>query len=272
MGEEPKKQRSVKKRSAVHPDLIAYQGEVELMNATWSLDTGRTVDLRLGGDAYTRNHPFKKFQRMRNGRMGTRFRCALANPDEGNQIVFAMEVMLAGWKDSSYGGQTITLWLDEEAERHPFAGFARRKNGTPGQMFIMALVEVDDNDEAIQQRQRDRAHEAGPGGVSAPDGSPAGVPGTAVAPRNPQAPRGGGGKRRLSGTAHLMVTSPMFVRYLQETRPKLAAKWTPELAKRWVKSEINVESLSQLDRESAAAGRFEMQIRRPYARWSEQEP
>lgn len=69
-----------------------------------------------------------------------------------------------------------------------------------------------------------------------------------------------------------MVTSAMFVRYLQETRPKLVKSWSPDLARRWVKSEINVESLSQLDRDQAAARRFEEQIRRPYARWSEQEP
>jgi hypothetical protein len=250
-----------KKRPGVDPDHIAYQGPVELINAQWSLDTGRTVELRLAGDAYTRLHPFKRFQQRRNGRMGTRFRCAVANPDDGNRIAFASEVMLAGWKDSSYGGQSFTLWLDEEADRHPFAGFGRRKNGTPGQMFIIALVEIDDNDEAVGQQQRERAH--GSGGVPATIGAP----GTAVARTGAPPARG----RKLSSVAHLIVTSPMFVRYLQETRPNLA-KWTPELARRWVKGEINVESLSQLDRESAAAKRFEEQIRKPYARWSEQEP
>lgn len=262
-----------RERVSVHPDHIAYQGDVELINAAWSLDQGRTVELRLCGDAYDRNHPFKKFQRMRAGRMGTRFRCAVANPDCANAIVFASEVMLAGWKDSSYAGQTITLWLDEEAERHPFAGFARRKNGTPGQMFIIALVEVDDNDEAVRQQQRDSAHEAGSSGVPAPAGGPARVPGTAVATQAPGANGRRRGVRQLSSTAHLMVTSAMFVRYLQETRPRLVRdKWTPDLARRWVKSEINVESLSQLDREPAAAKRFEEQIRKPYARWGEQEP
>lgn len=65
----------------------------------------------------------------------------------------------------------------------------------------------------------------------------------------------------------------MFVRYLQETKSTLIKRpWTAELARRWAKHEIKVESLSQLDRDPEAFQRFEVQIRKPYARWSNQEP
>lgn len=255
------------KRPTVDPDKIAYRGEVELINAAWSLDSGRTVEFRLAGDAYTRLHPFKRFQQRRNGRMGTRFRCAVGDSKTG-LVHYAGEVMLAGWKDSSFAGQTITLWLDEEADRHPFAGFNRRKNGTPGDMFAVALVEVDDNEQAVRQQQRERAIETGPGGLPAPGRGASGNKGKPVAGKPPAGAR----RSKPSQTAHLMVTSNMFVRWLVETRPKLVKKWDAQLARRWVKSEINVESLSELDRDPAALERFEKQIRKPYARWNGQEP
>lgn len=239
---------------------IAYRGEVELINATWSLDSGRTVELRLAGDAYSRIHPFKKFQQRRNGRMGTRFRCAVADTRTG-AIFFAGEVMLAGWKDSSFSGQCITLWLDDEADRHPFAGYNRRKNGTPGDMFAVALVEIDEHEQPIDQQQRERV-----------EGS--GAPAEPAAKRAAQGGGGGApGRRRSqpSQQAHLMVTGPMFVRYLQETKPLRGKSWTAELARRWVKQEIAVESLSDLDRDPAALKRFNEKIRKPFARWNNQE-
>lgn len=242
---------------------IAFRGEVELINANWSLDQGRTVEFRLVGDAYSRIHPFKRFQQRRNGRMGTRFKCAVAKSFQG-EIYFVGETMLAGWKDSSYGGQTITLWLDDEADRHPFAGFNRRKNGTPGDLFAIVLVEIDENEQPVRQQQDE--HAPGQGGVPAPGGGPPRHQGKSVA-GGAHSPR----RSKPSQQAHLMVTSAMFVRYLQETRPKLVRQWTPEVARRWVKSEINVESLSQIDRDSAAFKRFEEQIRKPYARWNHQE-
>lgn len=252
-------------KPTVDPDKIAYRGEVELLNAAWSLDAGRTVELRLAGDAYTRLHPFKRFQQRRNGRMGSRFHCAVGDAKTG-QLHFRGETMLAGWKDSSFSGQTITLWLDEEADRHPFAGFNRRKNGTPGDMFYLALVEIDENEQPVKQQQRERAID-GSAEVREPGARAAGPSGKSVAKGAP----GGARRSKPSQTAHLIVTSNMFVRWLVETRPKLVKQWTPEVARRWVKSEINVESLSQLDREPAALERFETQIRKPYARWNNQE-
>lgn len=68
-----------------------------------------------------------------------------------------------------------------------------------------------------------------------------------------------------------MVTGNMFVRYLEETQAGVVKQWTPELARRWVKREIQVESLSELDQNKAAYERFERIIRKPFARWNHQE-
>jgi len=68
-----------------------------------------------------------------------------------------------------------------------------------------------------------------------------------------------------------MVTSPMFVRWLTETNPREGG-WTPELARRWTKMTLEVESLSELDQKPEARVRFERDVRKPYARWNNQEP
>jgi hypothetical protein len=262
-----------------HADL-AFVGEMELTNAAWNLDAGRTVEFRICGDAYSRVHPFKKYQQRRNGRMGTRFRIAVADSKTG-EMFFHGEVMLAGWKDSSYSGQQITLWLDEEADRHPFAGFNRRKNGAPGDMFAVSMGELDDNDQLVNEARREAVEAAVHGsGDTAPAGpgvGAAGAPGAGAEPRagakdRPGAAKAARGGRRFSSQAHLMVTSKMFIRYLEETKPRPNQLWTAERAKMWVKNELKIESLSDLDRNKSAERAFHEKIRKPYARWNEQTP
>jgi hypothetical protein len=273
-------------------ELIAWQGTVEILNATWSLDTGRTVELRLCGDAFDRVHPFKQFQKRRNGRVGTRFQAVFSRVDSGEQIL-NMEVMLAAWKDSSSIGQSITLWLDNEVETHPFCGCTRRKANQPGDVFVLVLVELNDDDTPINQTQRgnlerelqspdgagaQRGVHDRPGaapGVQAPTaanqqagGSPPAIPGGPGA----GAGRAGQKPRRLSSSVHLLVTNPIFVRWLQETKGTLVKQWTPELARQYTKKVVQIESLADLDRDQAAVKRFNDEIRRPYERWKNQEP
>ena len=88
--------------------LIAFSGEVECLNATWSLDGGRRLELRICGEAFGRNHPFKRFQQKRNGHVGTRFKASFARISTG-ECVGMMELMLCAWKDSSSIGQSVTF-------------------------------------------------------------------------------------------------------------------------------------------------------------------
>lgn len=269
-------------------NAIAFQGEIEILNAAWSLDSGRTVEFRLCGEAYDRVHPFKIFQRRRGGRVGTRFRAVFANVDSGEQLL-TMDVMLAGWKDSSSVGQSVILWLDDEVDVHPFCGVTRRKNSTPGDIFALVLVELNDDETAVaQNRIGQDVHQGGGQGVSASVHDSAAV--TAGAPASRAAhgaasggghatkegsPQGGATPRRaqkLSSSVHLLVTSPIFVRWLKETKGSLVKDWTQELARQYAKQVIKVESLSDLDRDPEAVKRFHENIRRPYERWYRQEP
>jgi hypothetical protein len=271
--------------------LIAFQGEVELLNASWDLENGRMVEFRVCGEAYGRVHPFKKYQQRRGGRMGSRFKAAFGRVTTG-ELLMSCEVMLAAWKDSSAVGQSIKFWLDNEVEMHPFCGCVRRKNGTPGDVFTLVLVELNDDDTPVNQNQRDRAEgqlprESGVGvqtGVLEPSATASGVQeGAEAGEQADRAPTGapsgarkaasGGGKpRRFSSSVHLLVTSALYVQFLQETKPTLVKQWTPELARRYTKQVIKVESLSDLDRDPAAVKRFHDEIRRPYERWYRQEP
>lgn len=266
--------------------LIAWQGTVEILNATWSLDSGRTVELRLCGDAYDRVHPFKRFQKRRNGRVGTRFQAAFSRVDDGAALL-SMEVMLAAWKDSSSIGQSITLWLDNEVEMHPFCGCQRRKAQQPGDVFALVLVELNDDDTPIHQSQRETlavgTGEAVPPGVhdTRATAPPARGPDAPVRGSQPGAHRSGAGParggadkkpRKLSSSVHLLVTSRIFLRWLQETKGALVKEWTPELARLYAKKLMGVESIGDLDRDAEAVKRYHNEIRRPYERWLHQEP
>ena len=278
----------------MNPGLIAFQGEVELLNASWDLENGRMVEFRICGEAYGRVHPFKKYQQRRGGRMGSRFTAAFGRCTTG-ELLMHCEVMLAAWKDSSAVGQSVKFWLDNEVAVHPFCGCERRKNGTPGDVFTLVLVELNDDDTPVDQTK----HPLDSGGSAAPpaDESEAGfqagvhdqaaTAGDAAAPhqenrkvgagaQRPQNTTGAGqrsrARRRFSSSVHLLVTSARYVQWLQETKGTLVKQWTPELARQYTKRVIKVESLSDLDRDQEAVKRFHELIRRPYERWAHQEP
>lgn len=253
-----------------------FFGDVELLDAKWSLSDGRTVELRICGESFDRVHPFKVYQKRRNGRVGTRFHGHFASYETGEEVMM-LECMLADWKDSSSVGQAFKFWLDHESTLHPFAGFKRRKASEPGDLFTLTLVEVDDDETNINAAQRARAESgqaaaAGDGGAQ--PGEPAGhhelppVAGnrTGAHRQKQSAPR------RMSSSVHLFATSALCVRWLTETKRQLVKEWTPEVARQYIKSVCKVESLSDLDRNPEAVKRYNEEIARPYDRWYRQEP
>lgn len=64
----------------------------------------------------------------------------------------------------------------------------------------------------------------------------------------------------------------MFLQFLKETKPNAVKEWTPDNARRYVKAVLRVESLSDLDRDPAAAERYQAMIRKPYENWRHQHP
>jgi hypothetical protein len=273
------------------PELIAFSGEFEVIEAAWSLANGRTATFRICGEAFGRNHPFKKFQQRRSGRVGTRFHASFVSPDSGESI--NIELMLCSWKDSSSIGQTVAFWLDNDSSLHPFAGCAYRKGSEPGDVFAVAIVELTDDDQPVRQDanhlgevSQARPVPEDPRPAAAAEGLPAATSGMSGDPAVPQNGRGGsqggtagngrnrrvpGKPSKLSSLAHRTVTNPQFVQFLRETKPN-TAKWTPEIARRYAKTLIQVESLSDLDRDPAAAERFRNMIGKPYDQWRYQYP
>lgn len=248
---------------------LAFGKECELLNASWSLDSGRTVEFRITGEAFDRIHPFKRFTQRRNGRAGTRFIAAIAATKTG-EMVYHDQVMLAAWGDNSTHGQHFKLWLDEDSAQHPFAGYERRKAQNPGDLFAVGLVELNDDDTAIDQTAREKLEGAVAGQPNG--GAPSGGASRVQTPAAPKAAGSGYKAKKFSSSVHLMVTGALFVRWLRETRPKVVKEWTPELAKRYVKQLLEVESLSELDRNPKAAERFHRDIRRPFEKWAHQDP
>lgn len=223
--------------------MIAWSGEIELLNASWSLDSGRMAEFRLiekpddGPE-----HPFKEYQKRRNGKVGQRFGVSIV-PDESTTPAYDGELMLAGWTNS-HEGKSVKFWLDEEAERHPFAGYTRRSKTAPGSLFAAAFVVIDETG-AVDRMQEEQAKE----------------------------PK----RRKLSAQAHLMITSTLFCNYLRErcaytvTLRKKGRDWTPDSARGYVKWLIGVTSLSDIDWDTSAAERFHVLVRKPFARYNGQE-
>lgn len=216
-----------------------FEGELELINATWSLDSGRTVELRIveHDDMHDLINPFKVYQKKRAGKMGQRFQAAIVAVGETTPT-YSGELMLAGWADTEKG-KTVKFWIDHEADTHPFAGFDRRTATKVGQLFMGVLVEIQDDGSAVDKEAEER-----------------------VSPR-----------KLLSRDAHFMVTGDLFQQYLRE-RTDIEGKLRRRgktldaaTSKQYVRSVLGVESLKDLDTRPDLAARFHDEIRKPFVKW-----
>lgn len=229
--------------------LIAYNGELELMNAKWELSSGRTVEFRLIETAATEGdlNPFKEYQKRRNGHVGQRFHGAVV-PVGADEPAYSGEMMLAGWADTERG-KTVKFWLDHEATEHPFSGFQKRTGSEPGSLFMGVFAELNCEGQAINQHKQSIAEGRAPSA------------------------------RKLSSQVHLMVTSPLFCQFLTERSKKTATIQRKGLAwnsihkgemmsRAYVKSILGIESLSALDKDPAKAEQFHNTFRRQFLRWN----
>jgi hypothetical protein len=69
-------------------------------------------------------------------------------------IAFEGEVMLLQWAESSTRGRTVTFLLDNEGEAHPFRDFTIKSGKRAGQRFMCVLVQIDDDEQPVEQRQK----------------------------------------------------------------------------------------------------------------------
>lgn len=223
---------------------IAFQGEIELLNAAWSLDSGRTVEFLLAGEQANELsiNPFKVYQKRRGGKVGQRFRAVIV-PLGFEVACFDDELMLAGWGDTDKG-KTVRFWIDEESSLHPFAGYNKRHGKNPGQRFMAAMSLIEE-DESVGQ----------------PD--PEDVPQTERKHRN----------WTRSQEVHLIVTGRAFQIWMDQQLgiARLVEKGEPPISARdYVKSALQLSSLSELDIGEDAYNRWRERFWKPFSHWAEE--
>lgn len=219
-------------------DEIAHESDFELLDALWTLKSGRTVELRVVETEEDHIHPFKKYQKKRGGHVGTIFQTLFTKKDTG-EIIYDGEMMLAGWGDGSDKGQWVKFWLDEERDLHPFAGFTGRHGREQiGDIFHGTFAELDDSSQPVDQKQEKKVTKR---------------------------------KQTLSQFAYLLAhENEHFLQFLREKAPPLAngKEWTPDIAHMFIKHVCGkIDSLGDLDRIDTAAETFHKAIRKPYARF-----
>ena len=217
--------------------LIAYKGQVTLDKAVWDNITGMTmvVDLEQRPHELTAANPFKKFTKMRKGRVGTRFSVVMMS-DGDKSPAYDDEVMLKGWNDGTNGWR-VTFWINaDEDGLHPFM------NDDKGSEFALVAGELDDDNEAIDQVKREKVE-------------------TAVKRKH----------QGLSSYAAMLCRTPGFHKWLEEKQGLIVlspemGKWE-DAAKVWMCQKLGIESRAELDSDAYRALMFHAEIREPYAAW-----
>lgn len=221
--------------------IVVYADDATLEKVIWDNLWGQYIFLKLEqkpGDKYGA-HPFKKFTKMRKGKVGTRFGAvfSLSNGD----IFYNDEVMLKNWADGA-SGWTLHLWVSPDKDGfHPFMDVDNKD------VFALAMVELDDDNVAIDQDKRDRVEAA------------------------PKTRR----ERTLSNYAAQLCRNKTFWEFATTQKglwPKdyeaLADQGFENLLAVWMRNYLGIKSRSELDTDRHVADQFHADIRRPYARWN----
>lgn len=132
--------------------IVGYHAIVTMHNAAWGDESGSTVTFKLPTEEDSRN-PFHAYTKRRSGKAGTRFHMVVNEVD--GQAIYNDEVMLAGWNDSQQNGHTAKFWIAADAMGHPFEGISRKTD------LAIALAELDDDNEPIDPKMRDRVEQQG---------------------------------------------------------------------------------------------------------------
>jgi len=224
-----------------HPkmQIIAWHGVVTMHQAAWGDEAGSTVTFRLPmADHEGERNPFQSFTKRRKGRAGTRFYMAVTTSESVPKSLYMDEVMLAGWNDSQQHGHTVKFWLCNDGMGHPFEGMNRT------QELALALSELDDDNEVIDQKMRDRVEKQ----VET-------------------------GKQKLSNVAAMLCRQKKFYdfcmeQYVQSGQIDFSPPVHDEAtAKQWMYQELGINSRAELDSEQQAAQLFHDKVRKPYLVW-----
>jgi len=231
--------------------LVAWSGRLELVDALWSLKSGRTVKFNIiQGEGVPKGvHPFAGFVKRRGNRVGTRFHMALVSPGF-EQPAYDDQVMLKGGVNPLTGPMTLEFWIDEESEAHPLRGYSHRDGNVPGQEFAAVFVEFGNDGHPIDQTQRNliESHHIRK-------------------------------DHSLSRFAAMLCENDLFVRFLSETvildwddkhQPVMGNMeywWSFGRVTKWVREKCEVASRAEFDSDDEAALLFHSRVRQPYAAW-----
>ena len=216
-------------------NIVAFKGNVTLDKAIWDNIWGMyaTFDLEQAPQDKNNANPFKKFTKMKKGKVGTRFGAVFTFADEST--AYQDEVMLKGWNDGTTGWR-VTLWMNADSHGlHPFMSLDK------GQELALVMAELDDDNEVIDQVQRERVTEA-------------------------KQHR----KQGLSNYAALLCRTPEFWKYLRHLNVEFPEGPMEPIAKDWVCQTLDINSRAMLDSDPAAIANFHEQIRKPYSEWASQ--
>jgi len=146
---------------------------------------------------------------------------------------FHGEVQLASWSETHNGGAKIVLWLADPSDLDVFRTLTLRKGNTAGQRFMVAMVEIDDDEQPVQPP-----------------------------PAKPEPEKGGA----LANLAGMWCDAQEFWLFLRAQRcPCGSAKEAAEI----IYHVCKVKSRAELDHNEEAARIFQEKFRGPFMRWKQ---
>jgi hypothetical protein len=225
---------------------LAWAGELMLMGASWNDKDGHMIKMKIVSPNEEKPNPFKAFTKRKGGRAGTRFHASVAHVQglRGNETCYDGQFMLAGWQDSSTAGYGVTFWCEppEDGRVHAFDGFTRGVDS-----FMVALVELSDDDTPVDQEKRERIEK--------------------VEEQSEQ--KAQERKKPLLSTAAAMICqNPAFWRWVHHERGGPVVVNSDQAAQ-WMREHLGIDSRRDLDTMDAKAEQFHRAIRRPFAEWME---
>lgn len=145
------------------------------------------------------------------------------------KIAFHGELQLLGWSETNTRGRTVTFQVDGDDVDHPFKTFTTRKGKVAGHRFAVVMVEIDDNEQPVEQKK-------------------AGM--------------------KLSQMAAALGKSPQFLEWADEECWDFSVE-DEASARRFVLSQCNIQSRSELDTNSEAEQLFRSRILEPFQQWEQ---
>ena len=162
-------------------------------------------------------------------------------------VADSIEVMLAGWSETSTRGRSVTFFLPEDTDEHPFKKHTVRRGKHGGTRFQMVLVEIADDDTLVDQAAREQVETVTGGG--------------------------------MAKNAGMLCRDPAFADYVIARFPTWAGGVLDEsphwdrfqVAAEYVRHVCCVSSRAMLDHDSEAGERYRHIVKGEYTRWQQGE-